>query len=62
MTRRLLLGVVFAGLAAGCGGPPKPNTAPMTKEEIQKVREEDSRIESDERSGSGSATSVRKKR
>ncbi|HVK17044.1 MAG TPA: hypothetical protein VM533_08845 [Fimbriiglobus sp.] len=58
--------VLMIGLAAtvgvGCSGSPALNTAPLTEEEKQKIREEDKRVEDDERGGSGTATPAKKKR
>jgi hypothetical protein len=61
--RRLVLGAVLTVLATtGCGGSDvKPNTAPMTDEEVRKMKEEDRQIDDQERSGSGSATPARRK-
>ncbi len=61
-------GILTLGLAAlligvtGCSSDPTPNTAPLTEEEKQKIREEDKRVEDEERSGSGTATQPKKKR
>ena len=58
--RKGLLGATLAVLAAGCGGGDvKPNTAPMTEEEVRRMKEEDRRVDEAERSGSGSATPAR---
>jgi hypothetical protein len=58
--------LLILGLAApavpGCSGSPALNTAPLTEEEKQKIREEDKRVEDEERSGSGTATPAKKKR
>jgi hypothetical protein len=61
--RRLVLGAVLTVLATtGCGGSDvKSNTAPMTDEEVRKMKEEDRQIDDQERSGSGSATPARRK-
>lgn len=59
--------VLLAGLAAflgsaGCGGgSTKLNTAPLTDEQRQKIKEDDKRIDDEERSGAGTAV-PRKKR
>lgn len=45
----LIAGLVgFAG-AAGCGGSPTANTAPLTDEEKRKIQEEDERVSNQER-------------
>jgi hypothetical protein len=60
--RKVLIGAVMAAAAAGCGGDnPKPNTAPMTEEEVRQMKEEDRRIDEAERSGSGSATPAKRR-
>ena len=60
--KRLLGIVVTALFVCGCGGSVKPNTNPMTEEEIRQMKEDDRRIDEAERSGSGTATPARKRR
>ncbi|HUR55271.1 MAG TPA: hypothetical protein VMZ71_14145 [Gemmataceae bacterium] len=57
--RRLVLLAAIA--AAGCGGV-TPNTAPLTDEQKQKIKEEDRRIDDEEKSGSGTAVKAKKGR
>ena len=46
---------VFSSL--GCSGSDtKLNTAPLTEEQKQQIREQDQRIDEEERSGSGTAS------
>jgi hypothetical protein len=59
LTRLLLAGGLL--WAVGCGGQPKPNTEPMTEEEVRKMQEEDRQIDDAERAGSGTATGKKKK-
>jgi hypothetical protein len=61
--KRLLLWAMLAGLTAtGCGGGnAASNTAPMSDEEIRKMKDEDRQIDEQERNGSGTATPARKK-
>jgi hypothetical protein len=58
----LMIGLMAVGGGMGCSGAPTLNTAPLTEEELRKIREEDKRVEDDERSGSGTATPAKKKR
>jgi hypothetical protein len=63
--RRLVLSAVAVLLAGavGCGdGRPPLNTAPLTDEEKQKIKEQDKMIDDEERSGSGTATPAKKKK
>jgi len=62
MTRTLSLLIMAGGLlwAVGCDSQPKPNTAPMTDEEVRKMKEEDRQIDDAERAGSGTATGKKK--
>jgi hypothetical protein len=50
---RIVTWLVLLGLvgALGCGGEPALNTAPLTEEQKQQIREEDRRIDAEERSG-----------
>src|SRR5262245_10470142 len=60
--KRLLIGLVFVVLTtSGCGGDSTPNTSAMSDEEIRKMKEEDRKIDDEERGGSGSATPARKR-
>ena len=61
--RSLLLWAALVGLTStGCGGGDvKPNTAPMTDEEVRKMREEDRQIDDQEKGGSGTATPAQKR-
>ena len=52
--------LLFLGVA-GCGPQPL-NTAPLTDEEKAKIKQQDQRVEDEERSGSGMATSKKKKK
>ncbi|HKB03619.1 MAG TPA: hypothetical protein VKD90_15455 [Gemmataceae bacterium] len=60
--RQVVFAAVLLGLTAGCGGDPKPNTAPMTEEEVRQMRDEDRRIDEAEKSGSGSATPAKSRK
>jgi predicted small lipoprotein YifL len=52
----LILGV------AGCGGSKTPlNTTPLSEEQKTKVKQEDQRVDDEERSGSGMASRKKKK-
>jgi hypothetical protein len=52
--------LLFIGVS-GCG--PKPlNTTPLTEEEKAKIKQEDQRVEDEERGGSGMASSKKKKK
>ncbi|HVK08073.1 MAG TPA: hypothetical protein VM597_04780 [Gemmataceae bacterium] len=64
MTRELtvVLGLAAGLSAGGCGNSTTPNTAKMTDEEVRRMKEEDRRVEDDERSGSGAATPNPRKR
>jgi hypothetical protein len=53
MRKVILLAGILALAAAGCGNSTTLNTAPLTDEEKQKIKEEDRRIDDEERSGSG---------
>lgn len=55
----LLLGMLGS---FGCGGTLPMNTAKMTEEEIRKMKEDDRRVEDEERSGSGTASPPKKRR
>ena len=57
MRRLVLLAALAAG---GCGGV-TPNTAPLSDEQKQKIKEDDRRIDDEEKSGSGTAVKVNKK-
>jgi hypothetical protein len=48
-----LVGLLALAAAAGCGNSTTLNTAPLTDEEKRKIKEEDQRIDEEERSGSG---------
>jgi hypothetical protein len=58
--RRLVLLAALA--AAGCGSEVTPNTAPLTDEQKQKIKEEDQRIDDEEKSGAGTAVKAKKGR
>lgn len=58
----LTLTLAVAAGGPGCDSSPSLNTAPLTEEEKQKIREEDKRVEDEERGGSDSATPAKKKR
>lgn len=61
MTRLTLLAPVL--FLVGCGsGTPAMNTQKMTDEEIRLMKEEDKRIDDEEKSGSGTAVGKPKKR
>ena len=57
--RRLVLLAALGG--AGCGGV-TPNTAPLTDEQKQKIKEDDQRIDDEEKSGAGTAVKTKKGR
>ena len=62
---KLILFVALLALlgGAGCSGSNLGlNTAPLTEEEKQKIKEADKRVEDEERSGSGQATRPKGKR
>jgi hypothetical protein len=54
MMRMLLIVIPFVFIGCGGGSPPM-NTKPMTDEEIRLMKEDDKRIDDEERSGSGTA-------
>lgn len=60
--KRILL--ILAPLAfAGCGaGSPPLNTKAMSDEEIRQMKEDDQRIDDEERSGSGTAVGKPKRK
>ncbi len=60
--KRLIL--ILAPLAfAGCGaGSPAMNTKAMSDEEIRQMKDDDRRIEDEERSGSGTAVGKPKRK
>ncbi|HJZ93422.1 MAG TPA: hypothetical protein VKE40_21270 [Gemmataceae bacterium] len=58
---RLLLAGGLLGIL-GCDGNSKPNTKPMTEEEIRQMKEQDRQIDEDERGGSGTATGKPKRK
>lgn len=61
MKRALLILVPFAFI--GCGsGTPAMNTRPMNEEEIRQMKEDDRRIDEEERSGSGTAVGQPKRK
>lgn len=47
--------------SAGCGSQ-APSTAPLTEEQKQRIQAEDKAIDDEEKSGSGTAVHVKKKR
>ena len=61
MKRFLLIAVPFAFLGCG-GGEPPMNTKTMTDEEIRQMKEDDKRIDDEERSGSGTAVGKPKRK
>ncbi|MBL8864056.1 MAG: hypothetical protein KF873_22580 [Gemmataceae bacterium] len=56
--------LILAPLAfAGCGGgSPAMNTRAMSNEEIRQMKEDDKRIEDEERSGAGTAVAKPKRK
>jgi hypothetical protein len=61
MTRLLLIVVPFAFIGCGGGSPPM-NTKAMTDEEVRLMKEDDKRIDDEERSGSGTAVGKPKRK
>lgn len=62
MRKLLAMIVVLAPVAlTGCGGSPALHTGNMTDEEIRQMKEQDSQIDDEERSGSGTAVNKKKK-
>lgn len=57
----LVLGMLIAGLV-GCGSSKTVNTAPLSDEQKVKIKAADQGLEDEERSGSGTATPVKKKK
>lgn len=57
MTHRLVALALLAALAAaGCGGKPTLNTAPLTDADKAAIKAEDRQVTEEEKSGSGTAT------
>lgn len=62
MRRLLVLLTVLAPVVlTGCGDSQALHTGKMTDEEIQKMKDEDRRIDDEERSGSGTAVHKKKR-
>ena len=57
----LFVGLLLFSGVAGCG-PKALNTAPLTDEEKAQIKQQDQRVEDEERSGSGMASSKKKKK
>jgi hypothetical protein len=62
MRKLLVLLVLLAPVVlTGCGDSPALHTGKMTDEEIRQMKEQDSRIDDEERGGSGTAVNKKKK-
>jgi hypothetical protein len=52
-----LVGLIFL---VGCSSKP-PTPGPLTEEQKQKIKEEDRNVDDEERSGSGTATPIKRR-
>lgn len=59
--RPLILAALVAAVSIGCSGSVAMNTDPLTDEQKQKIKEEDRRVDDEEKSGSGTASPVKRR-